>query len=89
MAYFSISYQLNNTKDYKPLWTEMQRLDAHKAMRDYYLLSVDLDDSEQLRDHLKQFVDNKDDMIFVAKLDRRPAALRCYQGTNAWIDERF
>lgn len=89
MAFFSVSYQLNNAKDYKPLWAEMERLEAHKAMRDYYLLSVDLESADELRDHLSHFVDNKDDMIFVAKLDKKPASLRCYKGTIAWIDDRF
>lgn len=89
MAYFAVSYQLNKTKDYKPLWDEMERLDAHKAMRDYYLLDVDLSTAVEMRDYLKQFIDDKDDMIFVAKLDSKPASYRCYQGTSDWINARF
>ena len=88
MAYFSVSYQLNNQKNYNPLWEEMERLKAQKAMRDYYLLDVDLDSAFRLREHLRTFIDG-DDMIFVAKLDGKPSALKCYQGTNAWIDARF
>lgn len=88
MAYFSVSYQLNNQKDYKPLWAEMERLKAHKAMRDYYLLDVDVDTAFRLREHLRSFIDC-DHMIFVAKLDSKPGAWKCYQGTNAWIDARF
>lgn len=89
MAYFAVSYQLNNQKDYRPLWAEMERLGAHKAMRDFYLLDVDLSTADEMRDHLKQFVDDKDDMIFAVRLDSRPAPLRCYQGTKAWLDARF
>ena len=89
MAYFSVSYQLNKAKDYKPLWAEMERLDAHKAMRDYYLLDVDVTTSADLSAHLQEFIDDKDDMLFVAKLDSKPAAHRCYQGTNDWIKARF
>lgn len=89
MAYFSVSYQLNKTKDYKPLWAEMERLGAHKAMRDYYLVDVNFSTAAALMQHLREFVDNTDDMIFVAKLTERPSSLRCYQGTAAWIDARF
>jgi hypothetical protein len=89
MAYFSLSYQLNKDKNYQPLWDEMKRLGSHKAMRDYYLLDVNLDTAADLLKHLTQFVDNKDDMLFVAKLSERPSSLRCYEGTRAWIDARF
>ena len=88
MAFFSVSYQLNNQKDYKPLWDEMTRLNAHKAMRDYYLLDVNLSTAERLREHLRMFIDG-DDMIFVAELTTKPGAWRCYQGTNDWISARF
>jgi hypothetical protein len=88
MGKFSVSYQLNKTKNYPALWSEMARLRAHKAMNDYYLLEVGFVDAEHLRAHLSQFVDN-DDMLFVCVLDRRPASYRCYQGTNDWLDSHF
>lgn len=88
MAYFAVSYQLNKTKDYKPLWAEFARLNAHKAMNDYYLVDVETDSAVVLRDHLAALVDN-DDMIFVAKLESRPAPYKCNQGTKAWLDDRF
>ena len=88
MAYFSVSYQLNNQKDYKPLWDEMARLEAHKAMRDYYLLDVNISTAHRLREHLRTFIDS-DDMIFIAELATKPSALRCYQGTSDWIEARF
>ena len=89
MAYFAVSYQLNKVKDYKSLWAEMERLGAHKAMRDFYLLDLTNDTAASVRDHLKQFVDDVDDMIFVGRMDAAPASLRCYQGTSAWIGDRF
>lgn len=89
MAYFSVSYQLNKDKDYKPLWAEMKRLGAHKAMNDYYLLDINLETALAVQNHLKKFIDDVDDMIFVAKLDSKPASHKCYKGTAAWIDERF
>jgi hypothetical protein len=88
MAYFSVSYQLNKKKNYPKLWEEMERLGAHKAMNDYYLLDVGCDTAAELRDHLDDLVDD-DDMLFVVRLDSRPAPYRCYQGTKAWLDARF
>ena len=88
MAKFSVSYQLNKKKNYPKLWEEMERLDAHKAMNDYYLLDVNLNTAAEMRSHLEAFVDS-DDMLFVVRLDSRPAPLRCYTGTKAWLDDRF
>lgn len=88
MGKFTVSYQLNKNKNYPALWTEMSRLGAHKAMNDYYLVDVNLVEAEQLRAHLSKFVDS-DDMLFVCALDRRPAAHRCYKGTNDWLDAHF
>lgn len=88
MANFVVSYQLNKAKDYPKLWQEMERLGAHKAMRSFYLLDLVDEDAAVVRDHLRNFVDN-DDMIFVARMDKKPASLRCYEGTTKWIDSRF
>lgn len=88
MAIFLATYQLNKQKDYQALWDEFGRLGAHKAMRDTYLLDVNLSTSRQLRDHLRMLIDS-DDMLFVAKLDSKPRPWRCYEGTNAWLDARF
>lgn len=88
MGKFSVSYQLNKKKNYAALWSEMARLGAHKAMNDYYLIDVNIVDADQLQKHLAQFVDD-DDMLFVCALDRRPSALKCYKGTNDWLDAHF
>lgn len=88
MSIFLVTYQLNNRKDYQPLWDEMKHLGAHKAMRDTYLLDVDCDTAADMRGHLVQLIDN-DDMLFVAELHSKPAPHRCYTGTLAWIDARF
>ena len=88
MAYFAVSYQLNKTKNYPKLWDEMGRLGGHKAMDSFYLLDLTNETSSSVKDHLQSFVDD-DDMIFVARMDQRPAALKCYKGTYKWIDDRF
>ena len=88
MALFAVSYQLNNTKDYPKLWTEMERLGAHKAMRSFYLMSLTNSTASSVRDHLKGYVDD-DDMIFVARMDEKPASHKCYTGTIKWIEDHF
>jgi len=88
MAKFAIGYQLNKQKDYPRLWDEMKRLGAHKAMNSFYLASLTNETADSVRDHLKSFID-QDDMIFVARMDARPASWKCFQGTQAWIDGHF
>lgn len=87
MAYFAVSYQLNKAKDYKPLWDAFTELNAHKAMRDFYLLDVD-STAIELREHLAQFMDN-DDMVFVVPFTQKPSYSRANAGTNDWIKARF
>lgn len=88
MAKFAVSYQLNDKKDYPKLWAEMDRLGGHKAMRSFYLLNLTNETASSVRDHLSSFVDD-DDMIFVARMDKTPASLRCYRGTAKWIEDHF
>ncbi|WP_269584773.1 CRISPR-associated protein Cas2 [Roseibium sp. Sym1] len=87
MAYFAVSYQLNNSKDYPTLWDEMKRLNAHKVMRSFFFLDLNNTASE-VRDHLQGFIDD-DDAVMVVPFDQRPYHHRAYQGTNNWISERF
>ncbi len=88
MAYFAVSYQLNNKKDYPTLWEEMDRLGGHKVIQSYYFLDVDLNTSIELRDHLLNFID-EDDAVVVVKIESRPAHRKGFQGTNDWISARF
>lgn len=87
MANFIVTYDLNNKKDYEPLWEAFKALGGFKALRSVYL--VDYDTTAQgLLDYLAQFIDG-DDYLFVAEMGDKPAKLRCFQGTKAWIDARF
>lgn len=87
MAYFAVSYQLEKGDDYQPLWDAFEALGAHKVMRSFYF--VDLDTTAQnLRDHLRQFIDDNDHLA-VVPFSQRPYKHRCYKGTQDWIDERF
>jgi hypothetical protein len=87
MAFFAVSYQLNLQKDYPTLWEEMERLDAHKVMRSFYFLDLDISASE-LRDHLKDYIDN-DDALAVVPFEKRPHHHMGFKGTNDWIRQRF
>jgi hypothetical protein len=87
MAHFAAKYQLNNVKNYEPLWDEMRRLGAHKAMRTLYLLDYP-GTAAQLGQTIAPFLDD-DDMLFVSELKSAPYSRKCFQGTKAWIDARF
>jgi hypothetical protein len=88
MANFVVGYQLNKQKDYPELWDELKRLDGHKAMNSFWLVDVNVPDANRLMRHLTTYVD-QDDMLFVSEITEKPAAKKCYQGTQAWIDARF
>lgn len=87
MAYFAIKYQLNDSKDYPPLWEELSRLDAHKVLRSFYFLDVD-STAKELRDHFKNFID-ADDAVVVVPFSTRPHHNNAFVGTNDWIKARF
>jgi hypothetical protein len=87
MACFAVKYQLNEAKDYPPLWEEMTRLGGHKVLRSFYFLDLNTT-AEILRNHLKNFIDD-DDAVVVVPFSSRPFTRKAFQGTQAWIDARF
>lgn len=87
MPVYAVTYDLNKEKNYDRLWAEMKRLGAHKAALSFYLLSVNLDTSKSLLDHLKSFVDDDDRIIVVKTTKRDIATLRAFQGTSDWLKE--
>ena len=87
MAHFAVKYQLNNQKNYQPLWDDLAEMGGHKATRSLYLLDYS-GTARQLSNRLTPFLDN-DDMLFVAPLESAPVSHKCYQGTAAWISARF
>lgn len=88
MSVFVVTYQLNKDKDYPKLWDELDRLAGHKAQNSLYLLSLENDSAKEVCDHLQSFID-KNDYLFVAKLETKPVKRGCYKGTQAWLDEHF
>lgn len=87
MAYFSITYQLNDQKDYPKLWDEFERLSAVKVQNSQYF--VDLNNTTtEVKDHFAGFVDD-DDMLMVVKFTTRPNFTKAKAGTNVWLKSRF
>ena len=87
MALFAVSYQLNKSKDYQPLWDAFTELDAHKAMKDFYLIENNAT-TKQLGEHLARFLD-ADDYLFVTPFVSKPYKVGCFKGTQAWLDAQF
>lgn len=85
MGLFAISYDLIKRKDYPELWTELERIGAHKALESFYLANLTTDDPAVVRDHLKPYIDN-DDMLMVVRFVGRPAFVKAKAGTNKWIE---
>lgn len=87
MAYFSVTYQLNDDKDYPKLWDEFKRLGAVKVQNSQYF--VDLNNTTtEVKDHFARFVDD-DDMLMVVKFTTRPTFTKAKAGTNDWLNSRF
>lgn len=83
MANFVIGYDLIKRKDYPKLWAEMERLGAQKAIRDFYLVNLN-NTAAEVKDHLKQFVD-EDDRVFVVEFTKEPRFTKALKGTTDWI----
>lgn len=81
---FAVSYDLVKKKDYQPLWDELERLRAHRALLSLYLVNLTDEDTDQVRDHFAKFID-ADDRLLVVKLSDA-AAKNCFKGTYAWIN---
>lgn len=87
MALFLVSYDLRKTKNYQPLWDEMERLEAFKPLESVYLVNL-TDNITDVRDHLKGYIDS-DDGLLVVEFDKKPAAFKCKQGTAQWLKDNF
>lgn len=87
MALFAVSYQLNKSKDYQPVWDALESLGGHKVMRSFWFLDRPTT-AVALRDHLLGVLD-EDDAVCVVPFNERPAHRMGYAGTNDWIKARF
>lgn len=85
MATYTVSYDLIKRKDYETLWTELERLSAHRTQLSYWLVNVN-NTAKELHDHLKAFVD-ADDSIWVSELTHNRYYSNAKSGTNNWLQK--
>ncbi|HAO35243.1 MULTISPECIES: hypothetical protein [unclassified Hyphomonas] len=87
MAYFMINYDLEKSKDYQKLITELERLGAAKAALSSWFVELDNTTSE-VRDHLSGFVDD-DDILIVTAFITKPRYTRMKTPGHNWLNDRF
>lgn len=80
MALFAVSYQLNKSKDYQPVWDALEEIGGHKVMRSFWLVDWDTT-AAALRDYMVSVMDG-DDAVCVVPFDKRPRHSMGYKGTN-------
>jgi hypothetical protein len=89
MSVFLLGYDLIKEKtghDYKPLWDELARRNAHRTQYSLWLINLN-NTPDQVVAHFQKFVD-KDDRIWVTRL--RPneyTYVNAMPGTNAWLQK--
>jgi len=84
MGIFAISYDVAKGGDYQPLWDELSRLGAHKALESFYLANLNTEDPEAVKNGLKPLI-GQNDMLMVVRVAGRPSFVRAKAGTNDWI----
>jgi hypothetical protein len=87
MAYFVVSYDLIQGKDYERLIDELKLLKAQKSLLSFWFVEADAT-AQGLKDHLGQFIDS-DDRLVVVQFVGRPAYTMALKGTNDWIKAHF
>lgn len=88
MPIYLVTYDLNqetNSAAYRPLWAELKRLDAHRALESVWLVNV-TNTASELGEHLKGLVDSNDS-LFVTKLRKGEFwRFRNKAGTTEWLE---
>ncbi|CAH1658000.1 CRISPR-associated endoribonuclease Cas2 [Hyphomicrobiales bacterium] len=87
MAYFVVSYDLQDEKDYPELWEEMDRLKAVKCLLSMYLVELN-STAKDVREHLSSYID-QDDRLMVIEFSKKPSYQKALAGTNNWVNPRF
>jgi hypothetical protein len=89
MPVYSLTYDLvneSNSFDYKPLWKELERLNAHRTQYSDWLINLN-NTPKEVVDHFQRFTD-KDDRVMATRL--RPNEyhyVNALPGTNAWLEK--
>lgn len=89
MPIYLVTYDLNkesSSEDYKPLWADLKRLGAHRALESVWLVNV-TNTTNELGEHLKRLVDGNDS-LFVTKLRQGEIwRFRNKAGTTEWLEK--
>jgi CRISPR-associated endonuclease Cas2 len=87
MAYFLVTYDLVEDKDYKKLIDELKELGAHRPALSVWFVELK-NTAVEVKDHLAGYMD-RDDKLIVVEFSKRPATKMAFEGTKDWLDARF
>ncbi|CAN1533800.1 hypothetical protein MCEMIH15_01485 [Caulobacteraceae bacterium] len=87
MAYFVVTYDLIQQKDYETLTDELTRIGGEKAALSVWLVEQNLSALE-MRKHLQGFVDD-DDKLIVVEFSKKPSWTKAFTKGVDWINARF
>ena len=87
MAYFMITYDLNNSKDYDKLIDELEEKGAAKAALSCWFIELD-NTTVEVRDHFSNYVDD-DDILIVTQFTTKPRYTRMKIPGHNWLSQRF
>jgi hypothetical protein len=90
MAIYLVAYDLINEKkgthDYKPLWKELERLDAFRTQYSLWLINL-TNTAKEVVEHFERFVDT-DDRVAATKLRKGDFWwANATAGSKAWLDK--
>lgn len=86
MAIYLLSYDLvkeTSSFDYKPLWAELRRLDAHKTQFSLWLINLD-NTAKDVADHFRNFMD-ENDRLWITRVRSGEHWFFAMEGTNEWL----
>lgn len=90
MPVYIISYDLNNQKDYQPLWEELRKLGCVRALESVWIGAIK-GTPETIKNHFtnRNFVDSDDSLMVVETSADKIALKRPYKEALDWVDKRI
>ena len=62
---YYLSYDLIKTKDYQTLYDELDKFGAKRVLESVWCFKYSRDNSSNLRDHFKKFIDSDDKLLVI------------------------
>lgn len=89
MAFYAVSYDLHNQRNYPPVWAKLESWGATRILETLWLLDSTLS-AVQIRDALVAIVDNDDSIVVVEiKSGSCWAAIRSKEKGVAWLRQKI